>query len=170
MTETIEPNDASNASQGLTEAQRGEVINLLHGYWGSDAARTLARDAAEGAVERKLEYGIKAKVAAIAENDATMRTAIDQIFRNSGRLVQSEGSKVFDDIIAAFMRDEAGGIPDAIRQHVRDNLPDLVQRAVTQVAVAMVVESVAAVGSVLASETHQMIRDAFMKARVNPGY
>lgn len=155
---------------GLTEGQRKEVIDLLHGYWGADAAKTLTRDAAERAVDLKLEHSVRARVAALAENEAGLKWMIESLFHNSGRLVQSEGSKVFDDIIAALLKDEDSGAPAAIRQYVQTNIQYLAQRAVTEIVTAMVIDFLKSGSSAAALANVEMIRDAFMRARVSPGY
>jgi len=152
----------------LNETQRKEVIELLHGYWGSQQVKSMAEEAAGTMFRIKMEEDIRSLLLQGVQNDPAKMVA--EMFRSSGMIVKTEASKVFDAIVADHLKDEDSGVPAAIRQYVADHLPMLVQRAVTEIVTAMVIDFLKSGASSLAGANHEMIRNAFMNARMSPGY
>jgi len=158
----------------FTEDQSSELRSLVFGmmreYWAQDAVKEIARESAEMTARAKIEGDIGTRVAALATDEIGLRKMVEQLFRDSGHVVKTRSSELFDGIVAGFMRDEAGGIPDAIRQHVREHLPELVQRAVCEIMTAMLIDAIKVGSGDIAGATRQMIGHAFMTARMNPGF
>lgn len=153
---------------GLTDHQKAEVREIftsaIKAYWNDDAIKRLASDRAESRVNDLLEHSITAKVAALIEHNP--QAVMDQLFRQPGMVVKTDASKYFDGTIGAMLQDEASGIPEAIRQHVRENLPTLIQNAISGIVAAMVVNYISGNADALAEASRTMISQAFQNATV----
>lgn len=164
MTETETPS--------LTEKQRNEIRAIVSGmvreYWADDGIKDIARTTAAARVDTLLEEGIAAKVRTAAE--IAPAKMVEEMFRKSGYVVKTKASECFDKIVADIIQDEASGLPEAIRQHVRDHLVELVQRAVGEIVAAMIVQFLKNGADGLAQSTRDMMQQAFMSASIRTGY
>lgn len=153
---------------GLTDQQKAEtreiVVAAIREYWTEDQIRGLAKSEADGRVNEILQNTIAAKVAALVENDP--QTVVNQLFRQSGMVVKTKSSEYFDNIVAQLLQDEASGIPEAIRDHVKLHLTDLIQNAISGIVAGMVVNFISSNADNLASASKDMIREAFQNASV----
>lgn len=164
----MDQNENTPDETGLTGAQRREVIELLNGYFGIEEAARRAQDAAARMLKTYIEEGITSKIMDLVKESP--EKAVAALFNHSGMIVRTEASKAFDEIICTMLRDEGNGIPEAIRQYLRDHLPELIQRAVSEIVATMVIDFLKNGASEAAIANAQLIRAAFMSARIQPGY
>lgn len=163
---------AETEAPSLTDQQRNEIRAIIFGsireYWADEEIKQIARSAAEATVDRLLEHGVAAKVRAAAE--IAPEKMVEEMFRRSGHIVKTDSSAWFDKIVAGILQDEASGLPEAIRQHVREHLVELVQRAVGEIVAAMIVQFLKNGADGIAQSTRDMMQQAFMNASIRTGY
>lgn len=152
----------------LTEAQEERIRVIITGcireYWTDDEVKRLARTEAEETINRLLENAISAKVAGLVEHDPA--GVMDQLFRQSGMVVRTKSSEYFDGIVGAMLQDEESGIPEAIRNHVKLHLTELVQNAISGIVAGMVANFMQNNADSLANASKQMIDHAFQNASI----
>jgi hypothetical protein len=153
---------------GLTDQQKDEtreiVVAAMREYWTEDAIKRLAAEKAEARVNDLLQHGIAAKVAGLVEHNP--ESVMSLLFRQSGMVVKTKSSEYFDGIVGELLKNEASGIPEAIRDHVKLHLTELAQRSVSEIVAAMVVNFIKNDADALASSSRQMIEEAFRTASI----
>ena len=151
---------------GLTDQQKQEVREIfaraVREYWTEDDIRELARNESNAEFHNALKNDVSAMVTGLVKHNP--EAIMNQLFRQGGMVVRTKSSEYFDGIVGELMRDEESGIPEAIRQHVRDNLPTLIQNAISVIVAGMVTNFIAKNADSLAQASRDMINQAFQNA------
>lgn len=158
--------DPGRTESGLTDQQKTEVMQLfaaaVRQHWTEDNIRTIAKNESLAEVSRILKDEVSAKVAGLVQRNP--EAVLNQLFRESGMIVRTKSGEYLDGIVGALLKDEESGIPQAIREHVSENLTALIQNSISDIVARMVVNYIANNADNLATASKHLINQAFQNA------
>lgn len=147
----------------LSDDQREAVRILITQWLHASETHLLVQRAVATYVNDQITESIQGKLATLMETEPLK--LIDQLFRNSGMVVQTKASEKFDAIVARALRMDDTGLMEAVKTYTRMHMPDLIQRAITEIVTQLVLQQLATGYNDLAQASSELIRDAFMNSR-----